>query len=146
MNTGQIIRKLHAYPQFVGVYAADNLPQTVEKKPSLYIVNTDVTLGSGIHWVAFYFPVSGVTEFFDSTGHSPEHYHLSFQQFLINNGSAYKFIRIRLQDFQTETCGHYCIFYSIHKCQGWSLEKIVKCFDGQTKWQNDQMMREIFPT
>lgn len=143
MNASQIICKLRDYSQFIGVFASDELPLTVARKPSLYIVNTDVATGPGLHWVAFFFPIDGVPEFFDSTAHPPGHYHASFQRFL---GSTYKFPKIRLQDFQAKTCGHYCIFYGIHRCRGWSLENIMHIFDEQTTWQNDQMMREMFPT
>lgn len=41
--------------QFAGVYAADELPDTIGVRPHLYIVNTDVSRGMGIHWVAFLF-------------------------------------------------------------------------------------------
>ena len=56
MNAGQITRKLRTCGQFAGVYATDQLPRTVDERPRLYVVNTDVAAGWGLHWVAFYFP------------------------------------------------------------------------------------------
>jgi hypothetical protein len=146
MNAGQITRKLRACGQFAGVYATDHLPRTVNEKPRLYVVNTDVAAGLGLHWVAFYFPTDGIAEFFDSTGHPPEHYHTSFRRFLLDNARAYKILRIRLQGYHSNTCGQYCIFYAIHRCYGYSLHAIVDFFHGQSKWQNDEIIRELFPT
>ena len=147
MNVGQITRKLRACSQFAGVYAADRLPRTVDRRPRLYVANTDIAAGEGIYWVAFYFPAAdGVAEFFDSAGHPPEHYHPGFRRFILNNARVYKVLRIRLQDYRSDTCGYYCIFYGIHRCHGCSMEAIVDFFDGQSKWQNDEIIRELFPT
>jgi hypothetical protein len=143
MNVSQIIRKLRARPEFAGVYAADELPLTVEGRPRLLVVNSDVASGLGKHWLALYFPEDGVNQFFDSTGHAPDYYHPRFQNLLSNNGTSYKFLNVRFQDFGSNTCGHYCVFYALLGC---SLERIADFFEGQSKWQNDELMRQLFPT
>lgn len=148
MNSTEIVRRLYSdhacEDTFAGVFAANELPQLVDRKPRIYIANTDLSTGFGLHWVAFFFPKDGVAEFFDSVGKSPETYHASFRNFLTNNGSSYKFLKVRLQDFQTNTCGHYCIFYVKCKCQGWSLERVLEFFNGQPRWKNDKVLRDLF--
>ena len=52
------------FSELVGVFSADKLSDEVNRKPRLYVVNTDVAAGLGLHWVAFYFPEKGVGEFF----------------------------------------------------------------------------------
>lgn len=53
---------------FKGVIPANELPTRVKQRPSAYIVNTDDRGQPGTHWVAFYFPKTGPSEFFDPLG------------------------------------------------------------------------------
>ena len=149
MNASDIYKRLRTDPrtnsQLMGVYAEDTLPLLVEKKPSLYVVNTDVSAGAGLHWVVFYIPDdSDVAEFFDPLGHSPGHYSMRFEHFLLINTRKYKYQKDRLQGFQSDACGHYCVFYSIRRCNAWTLEKIVDVFDKYLKSQNDQIVRNFY--
>jgi hypothetical protein len=85
MNTAEITRALEQDPitskSFLGVFPSDKLPQTLDKHPCGFVVNTDPSSKPGMHWVAFYFPSEGEGEFFDSYGQSPEYYK-SFKNFL----------------------------------------------------------------
>jgi hypothetical protein len=145
MDSIQLTQKLRSdpicNPQFAGVYASDELPQSVDRKPRLFIVNTDVSRGFGIHWVALYFPIDEPAEFFNSIGHPPDSH---FHRFLQNNGPTYMFQKRRLQGFGSRTCGQFCLFYALHRCRGWTLEKIVDFFKGQKEWQNDETIRHFF--
>ena len=148
MNTSDIVRYLTKDPacndQLVGVYAKDTLPAVVGNKPALYIVNTDKAAGLGRHWIVMYFPPDEPAEFFDSLGHSPDFYTTHFVTFLTNNSESYKYLKIRLQDFRTETCGHYCIFYCLHRCNGWTLERVVDYFDKYCKTHNDHIVCQLY--
>ncbi len=102
MDSIQLSRLLGSDPMckkiFGGVYAVDELPERLEGR--LLMVNTDIAAGIGQHWTVVYTPVEGGTaEFFDSTGHGPEHYRTDILHFLINNGPSYKFQTRRLQSF-----------------------------------------------
>ena len=70
MNSREIERALRrefsTKDLFVGVFAADQLPQEKEF-PVGYIANTDASGQSGEHWLAF-FCEKGVIECFDSFG------------------------------------------------------------------------------
>ncbi len=146
MNISDILRVLkrdsRTYSQFRGVYAKDTMPLLMNTKPSLLVVNTDVAAGPGLHWVSFYVPDDCDTvEFFDSLGHLPSHYSERFEHFLLINGKQYKYQKMRLQNFHSDTCGHYCMYYALRRCNGWTMERILDVFDIHSKAENDQIVR-----
>ena len=96
---------------FGGVFAADEVPQIIDTFPYGFVANTDPSTEPGTHWVAFYFPSREKGEFFDSYGHSPEHY--GFKSYNIEIWNQHK-----LQSSWSNVCGHYCIFYLYHKSRG----------------------------
>ena len=67
MNTFQITRGLEQDPitskNFCGVFPSDTLPQSIERYPCGFVVNTDPSSEPGTHWVAFYFPSESKREF-----------------------------------------------------------------------------------
>ena len=124
--------------QFGGVCALNQLPKIIEEKPKVYIVNTDPSNKRGSHWVAFYFPREENPEFFDSAGHTPDSYHVRFQNVLINNGDgAYIINTGRLQPPATDTCGAFCLFYAAYRCRGWTMNDILRLFRGTSLMDND---------
>ena len=113
--------------QFGGVYARDNLPQVVKHKPSIYVINSDVSSSTGKHWLCVYFPASGnMNEFFDSYGKHPSIYGESIMHFLERNGKQFRFNTKLLQGQFSAVCGHYTIFYAYYRCRGRSMRDIVK--------------------
>jgi hypothetical protein len=86
MNTVQITHALEQDPvtskKFCGVFPSDKLPQTIDRYPCGFVAHNDPSSEPGTHWVAFYFPLEGKGEFFDSYGHAPEYYRKSFGDFL----------------------------------------------------------------
>ena len=130
MNTHQIKRVLERNPYtkktFCGVFAADQLPETVDTFPCGFVANTDPSTEPGTHWVSFYFPSRDKGEFFDSYGYPPEHY--GFKLYEIETWNDRK-----LQSSWSQVCGQYCIFYLYHKSRGYSMSKIVNLFSGNTR-------------
>ena len=39
----------------------------------------------------------------------------------------------RLQDYNTNTCGLYCLFYSYYSCRSCDLKSIIKCYTNDLK-------------
>ena len=134
MNTSQIWTALKSDPvtgkKFLGVFPADRLPKEIESYPKGFIANTDVSGKPGTHWVAFYFPSEGKAEFFDSYGQPPGRYHKFFRDYLKHYDWGYN--KRQLQSIWTDVCGQYCIFYLSHRVRGYSMNKIVNMFDGNT--------------
>ena len=125
MNTFEIKRVLERNPStkkiFCGVFAADQIPKTIDTFPCGFVANTDPSTEPGTHWVCFYFPSGGKTEFFDSYGHPPDHYGFKLHDIETWNNR-------KLQSSLSEVCGQYCIFYLYHKSRGYSMSKIVNMF------------------
>ena len=128
MNTYQLKRALERNPDtkkiFGGVFAADELPKTIDTFPYGFVANTDPSTEPGTHWVSFYFPSRDKGEFFDSYGCPPEYY--GFKRMDTWNSR-------KLQSSWSEVCGQYCIFYLYHKSRGYSMSKIVNLFTGDTR-------------
>ena len=108
---------------------SDKLPQTIEKYPCGFVVNTDPSSEPGTHWVAFYFPTVRKGEFFDSYGHLPDFYRDSFGDFLDKHCNEWDFNKRKLQSIWSDVCGHYCVFYLSHRAQGHTMNKIVHMFN-----------------
>ena len=135
MNTQQLQSVLLRYKstcqQFGGVCPADGIPHHVTSRPRIYIVNTDPSGYKGRHWVAFYFPLEGPCEYFDSAGKPPRlHW---FKDALRQNGPEFIYNTRRIQDVRTWTCGPYCLFYALLRCCGWTLKDIVNVFDSDLR-------------
>ena len=121
MNTQQLRQYMLMDPYirqyYGGVIPRDRLPLVV-KKPTIYIINTDPSSLPGKHWVTLF--MDTVCEHFDSSGLPPRK---DFENLLIAHGPNYMFNNKRLQDFNTNTCGLYCLMFAYFRCRGYSLTK-----------------------
>jgi len=108
-------------PMFLGVFPCDRLP-TRFKVPALLVCNTDPHDAPGEHWVVLYVENSSYGEFFDSFGRPPD---APFRTFLNYNCSNWIFNDRHLQSAISRFCGHYCIFYCLHRCRGSSVNAVV---------------------
>ena len=118
---------VHVRPIFEGVYAIDQLPCSVVKRPSLYVINSDVSGKVGQHWLSVYFLNDGERscEFWDSFGYHPSHYNKQLMEFLGNNSNYLLYNNRRLQSDSTAVCGHYCLFYSYLRARHFPMECIL---------------------
>ena len=121
---------------FLGVYPSDRLPYKIDYGPRLLIANTDPHYMRGQHWIAMYIPRQGPIEFFDSFGHTPEHYNINFVRFLQRMDRGIKYNDKILQAKDSVMCGPYCLFYALHRCRGIPMDKIISQF-GQNRQYND---------
>jgi hypothetical protein len=147
MNTNQIKEILSntlVYKKDVdfNVCSANEIFYIKVKKPAVFVVNTDTSNKPGSHWVCFYFPKSNYAEFFDSLGNSPDYYWNSFKNFLIANSSRYFYNTNRIQDYKSQLCGEYCIYYILERCQGVSFKHIINGFSQTFYDLNDYKISE----
>ena len=126
MNTSQLENYMKSDPYisklYGGVVAVDQLP-LLPSKPSVYIVNCDPIALPGSHWVVVY--IDNVCEHFDSAGIKPRP---DFEQYLVLQGSPYMYNNQRVQDFTSDTCGLFCLFYCYFRCRGYSFAAIMNMF------------------
>ena len=125
---------------FGGVKAADRLPSSHSISDKFYIVNNQNSNLSGEHWVVLGLGV--VPEFFDSLGRAPESYQKRFQYFLVNYGPNYKYNQRRLQNWGSDVCGKYCLFFLYYRSRHISMKNIINLFSSDLK-SNDRLVSEF---
>jgi hypothetical protein len=122
---------------FTGIFARDTLPSTdtITNFPSYLIVNTDLSSGVGIHWVALYYITSTEIEGFDSYGLNPSMYGINVTCTLTNSK--------RLQGEKSTVCGQYCAFYLYYRLRGYSLQNIISSFSIRDFMYNDRQVAKF---
>ena len=119
---------------FKGVLSFDELELKKKVLSGLYIINTDVSTGKGLHWVCLF--IGKVYEYFDSLGQKPE----EVMNFMSKQNKPYIYSSKRIQGYGTNVCGDYCIMFSYYRCRGVSLECFVKMFTDDYA-QNDFIIK-----
>lgn len=147
MNTSELHIALHldsCTRHHVGdVCAADQLPSSaISNLPKIFIVNTDPHQLPGKHWVCFYIPHDGPIEFFDSLGKHPSFYSKLFEKFIYSHSTEFIYNSNPLQSNFSDTCGHFCLFYSIHRCRGMRMDTIIEKFS-TSKILNDRLVQDF---
>jgi hypothetical protein len=148
MNTHELWDALRSAPctkHHIGaVCAVDELisVKSITVLPRIFIVNTDTHDQPGKHWVCFYFPQDGPTEFFDSLGKHPQFYSKMFVNFIFRHSSEFVYNLKPLQSDSSSTCGHFCLFYSALRCRGISTRNILSKFSDD-KLMNDELVRHF---
>ena len=88
---------------FGGIFPRDKLPDTLLKKPIIFIINTDHSRGNGIHWVCVYIGLNGVGEYWDSFGFDIRY--KDILTFVNKHCIRYNYNNLVLQPTFSETCG-----------------------------------------
>ena len=117
----------------LGVFAADEIPPTVNRLPCLVIANTDISILPGSHWVAMYINGEGTGYYFDSLGRPPQQY---FVNFVKDNSRSWTCNTKQIQSLSSSVCGHYCIAFAYFVCRGKSMNTFLLNFN-QNRDLND---------
>ena len=124
---------------FIGVYPINMIPKVLPI-PLLMIVNHDKSTEPGSHWIVLHFKDNNIVEHFDSLGKKPVD---SIHNLLITNWLTYKYNNKRLQNYNSYTCGLYCLYYSHLSSRNQSFNKIVGNFTSNLK-QNDEIVKDFY--
>ena len=108
---------------FEGVYPLDYLSE-IEHAPNMIIVNTDPSYKPGKHWLLFYRD-QDTYEMFDSLGRDITVYPPEIAHFVNKFCSQLKYVSVRLQPINSSLCGHYCLYYAYHRCNGELMRDII---------------------
>ena len=140
MNTQQIEcrlkQDLYVSQTFQGVYAIDKLPYF---KYGSCVVNTAPSTEKSGHWLALFANDSGI-EYFDSYGREP----LPTIKRKWKN-KTWLSNQILLQSPLSAVCGHYCIYYLLHRARGFPMRSIVMDFGNDVDY-NDEMVHKFIET
>ena len=126
-----------------GAQPANFILQFPFQGPNVIILNTDESDGRGLHWVALYVPYSGPLEFFDSLGESPESYHDYFRDWLVASGRSYMRNEYRYQDYGTDTCGEFCVYYGVKRLRGEPMPEIVHSLNARNLHLNEFLVSDF---
>lgn len=138
--TKAMLRNKYTKKYFRGVFPSDKLPKRV-KRPALVIANTDPSSERGKHWIAFYIPNNGTSEYFDSVGEKPGKE--DFMKFLKRCGKSYLFNSKRLQGTFSSTCGNYCAMYLLYRAKRISKTKFMQLFNENFE-KNDVKIMNLY--
>ena len=118
MNSLQLHKILSKYKNFLGIFARDELPYKV-KYPSFFVFNTDNRSEPGEHWLAIFIDEDKKAEFFDSYGNHPRYFRL--EKYLDKIARSWTYNGQRIQDYFSQLCGHYCVYFLIQKLKDKTL-------------------------
>ena len=111
---------------FNNVLASDEFHALSYLEKPLFIVNSQPASMSGEHWMGIYVDTLHlVVEIFDSLGKHLQDYRLKLPQFISNYRVEYV-LDSRVQQKESSLCGHYCLFYSLMKGDGYGKKYISK--------------------
>ena len=151
MNTFELehILQRNISPQeiFLGVFALDGLPTRTELRQRnqwFLVCNCCPSKKLGHHWVAVFYN-HGSIEFFDSFALSPWAYDVRMTTFLHDTSGAREilFNDVRLQEIDSDACGHYCILFGVARSGGDTFQNIVKELSTLTR---DNLVKFIVKT
>lgn len=152
MDSRQIIKCLKENKdikkKFLGVFPCDKIPKRIPKKDSKFlIINTDVSTGSGIHWLVFHIdPKIKQVEVFDpaSTTYTSNSDLTNYIGKLEKEGFYIWYCNQVLQSSSSNLCAVYCLMYIHHRVKGHSFFKFLQKFKTQKLEDNDRIVLKLF--
>ena len=108
MSSDRMIEK-----RFRGLYPLDMIPKNLPPN-SLIVVNQDRSMEPGSHWIVLHYKDNNIVEHFDSVGKTPKKF---IHNLLISNNNTYGYNNKRLQAYNSNTCGLFCLYYSFYSCR-----------------------------
>ena len=132
---------------FLGVFALDGLPTRTELRQRIrwfLVCNCCPSTKRGHHWVAVFYN-HGSIEFFESFALSPWAYDVRMTTFLHDTSGAREilFNDVRLQEIDSDACGHYCIHFGVAQSGDDTFQNIVKELSTLTR---DDLVKFIVET
>ena len=121
---------------FRGIFPKDLLSQTTEY-PSLYIVNHDTSEKAGSHWIVLFVQNEAITEYFDPLGNIPDKY---IANYMMVQSKTFMYNVKRCQNFRSNLCGQYCLFYCYFRSRGYLMQDILSMFNEKDLEYNDQLV------
>ena len=79
-----------------------------------------------------------VVEHFDSAGKQAKR---DIVNNLFSNALTYKYSNKRVQNYHTDTCGLFCLYYSYHSSRGRTMQSILSDFSVNLKSNEDMVIR-----
>ena len=125
---------------FIGCFPLDRLPSLQQRKTASLIVNTDISMGSGNHWLAlvlledecFYFDSFGLPILEEALIKYLEPYY-----------SKVTYSNVCIQHVESNKCGEFSILFVKHVHSKSSYEKFLSQFDHFNIKRNDVIITSL---
>ena len=119
-------------PKFNGVYSRNNL---VKRKDGAYVVNLDEFQSTGTDWESFYVNDNNIIYFYSFR---VEHISKEIKKFIGNKNIITDIYRI--QEYDSITCGYFCIRFIDFMLKGKSLLDYTNLFSPNEYEKNDKII------
>lgn len=108
------------------------------------IVNSDKAKDPGQHWLAIFKEYdSDNIEFFDSCNMPLSFYDKSIKNFLELHSKNIVRNQKRYQSAFSATCGEFCIYYLVHRVNGYRFIDLMNGFNRVDLTKNDDMVKQF---
>jgi hypothetical protein len=144
MNTREIDAVLRLCRQtrglFLGTFACDAIPATAitAPRPFALVVNTAPSAHPGHHWVAVFVDSQNRASYMDSCAEPPVP---DIAVFLAQFPRVDR-LRYRLQDYFSDVCGQYSVFFVYKRARGFSIERLTRLFSRRNFAKNDTYVKK----
>ena len=113
---------------FRGVFSLNEIVKKPCSLPAAYVYNTFPRQTKEVgHWVSLFINKNNEADFFGSYGLRPPKKLLRMARKWTRRVSWNK---IRFQNYNSNVCGLYAIYYIHFKCNGWTMKQIQQHFNG----------------
>ncbi len=130
---------------FLGVFSIDTLPRSMKLKTFCFC-NTDISNGSGKHWLCFVKSSKKCIECFDSLGIDDNKKKLLKDNCKFSNVSEIDFNETQFQDTSSSTCGLFVIYFAVHRMHNLDLEfdEILEEIFTLNPLDNEKRVKEFY--
>ena len=143
MWSTEIENILQTSKNFLGCFAMDELPYFPQRLPASLIVNTDISTGTGVHWLALVME-GDECFYFDSFGLPILEENLL--KFLEPHYNVVTYSDVCVQHIDSNKCGEFCILFIKFVNSKSTYEKFLSQFNLFKIAENDDIIEEWMDT
>ena len=126
------------------VCAKDQLPNTIETKPAIIIMNNQDSNQEGQHWISIFIPEYGPCCYFDSLGRKPLYYSTKLHLLMLKMYEFYNCNEFSYQAINSTSCGKFCLYFVISMAKGLSMNYILQRLNYSDKYVNEPLINNFY--
>jgi len=123
---------------FRGTHQADFVPDmSANERPAAWVLNNERGTSPGQHWIAAFLTQQNRLIYFDSCADEPNEDLLKFLSYF----PSVTRMEFRIQDYFSELCGQYCVYFVFCLSKGRPFSKFCSKFSRTNLASNDRFVR-----
>ena len=138
MQSSEIIKRFRKDKSFIGCFPFDQLPALPKKLPAKLIINTGPSRTEGEHWVALLLKPKSCF-YFDSFGIPMINHEI--RMFLKKKYKKVIFSSLCIQDYRSNKCGEFCIYFLKNVSNKKTYQLFLKRFCDTNLLNNDEILK-----